>query len=203
MRVKDSTVKTATTLDLISGLLSNHSPADDREADSLTRIKELVKTASAPFSRDHFVPGHLTASAIVVDPIQSKTLLIFHGKLHRWLQPGGHFEPGENDPSVAATREVFEETGLATEAFIADTLHGSTWLLDVDVHSIPARKTEPEHCHFDLRMLRVATGIPKAAEVADARWFGAEECANLALDPGLVRALKKTRFWPTYRTIAI
>ena len=105
-----------------------------------------------------------------------------------WLQPGGHFEPGETDPSVASAREVMEETQTAT-----------TWpgdlpvLLDVDVHVIPARKTEPQHEHFDLRMLLIAAHDSARAGdgVTQARWVGRGEWQAMNLDPGLQRALKK------------
>ncbi len=173
----------------ILAMLEFFPPADAREADSLRRIRELAAGAGAPFSREHYVPGHLTASAIVVDPGRQHTLLIFHDKLRLWLQPGGHFEPGESDPNAAAAREVLEETGLAARVPGAVPL-----LLDVDVHTIPARKEHPEHCHFDLRMLLVAEGTPRAAEVADVKWASPAECAALGLDPGLIRALRKV--WP-------
>jgi 8-oxo-dGTP pyrophosphatase MutT (NUDIX family) len=174
---------------LIQTLLERHTPADASEADSLRRIRELCSSASAPFSRDHFVPGHLTASAIVVNPARTQTLLILHSKLKMWLQPGGHFEPGENDPGVAAAREVREETGLETR-WPGD----APLLLDVDVHTIPARKNDPQHSHFDLRMLLVAEGQPTAAEVSAARWVRPDEFGPLNLDPGLQRALAKVRF---------
>src|SRR5438046_1868713 len=135
-------------LTLISTLLQNHIPADEREADSLGRIKRLLKDAPNPFSREHYVPGHLTAAGIVLDASRTRTMLIFHAKLKLWLQPGGHFEPGETDPSIAAAREVLEETNLRTH-----WPGTSPVLLDVDVHPIPARKHEPVHEHFDLRML--------------------------------------------------
>ena len=172
-------------------LLKNHKTADDGEAVSLRRIQELIATAASPFSRQNYIPGHLTASAVVADPTRQFTALIFHGKLKRWLQPGGHFEPGEHDPSLAAAREVSEETGLETRWPGAAAL-----LLDVDVHEIPARKSEPAHFHFDLRMLLIAEkGVLRVGEgTTDARWFDARECAALNLDPGIYRALKKIGF---------
>jgi 8-oxo-dGTP pyrophosphatase MutT (NUDIX family) len=178
----------AVPLDLIRALLEKHRPDDEREADSLRRIRELVSTATAPFSRTHYVPGHLTASAIVIDSRRASTLLVFHEKLKRWLQPGGHFEPGESDPSVAAAREVLEETGLATTWPGAEPV-----LLDVDVHEIPARKTEPAHEHFDLRMLVVAeSSAARAGDgVSQARWATPPEWPGLDLDPGIKRALGK------------
>ena len=172
---------------IVSALIANHVAVDDSERDSLRRIRDLVATASEPFSRGHFAPGHLTASGIVLNAERTHALLIFHTKLQRWLQPGGHFESGEFDPSIAAAREVLEETDIKTRWPGAKPV-----LLDVDVHSIPARKTEPEHGHFDLRMLLIAEpGELCAKEVVEARWCAPHEFAALNLDPGTIRALKK------------
>ena len=175
--------------DLLHALLDAHTPADGREADSLRRIQKLLKSAPDPYSRTLYVPGHLTASALVVDPDRERTLLIFHAKLRLWLQPGGHFEPGERDPWVSAAREVLEETRLPTRLPEIEAR-----LLDVDVHAIPARGAEPDHFHFDLRMLLVAEHLPAQAGdagVREARWFTLRELAALDLDPGLGRALRK------------
>ena len=176
-------------LDIVRALLAQHSPADASEAASLVRINDLLDTSSEPFSREHYVPGHLTASGIVVNPERSNTLLIFHAKLQRWLQPGGHFELGESDPAIAAAREVLEETGVQTRA-----PGPRAQLLDVDAHEIPARKNVPAHVHFDLRMLLLADDTDCAltlSEVTDARWAGRREFSALKLDSGTLRALKK------------
>ena len=171
------------------------SPADASETDSQSRILELIASASAPFFRGHYVPGHLTASAVVVDPSRTRALLIFHEKLRLWLQPGGHFEPGEEDPLLAATREAKEETGLACKPGLPEPL------FDLDVHTIPARAAkgarpaEPAHDHFDLRFLLVASS--EDAIVGDGvtavRWIELSEAQGLDLDPGLRRALAKVR----------
>ena len=171
-------------------MIQAHTPGDESEADSLRRIADLAATVGAPFSRDNYVPGHLTASAIVLDPKREYAVLIFHTKLNRWLQPGGHFEPGENDPSVAAAREVLEETGLAARWPGPEPI-----LLDVDVHQIPARKTEPAHFHFDLRMLLIAdrNEMQAGEGTSDARWVDGTEARQMDLDLGLVRALRKVK----------
>lgn len=174
---------------IVRALLHAHIPADDSERDSLKRINDLVATSPAPFSRDHFVPGHLTASGIVVDSARENVLLIFHAKLKMWLQPGGHFEAGETDPSLGAAREVLEETGVVTR-----------WpgevpkLLDVDVHAIPARKNDPLHHHFDLRMLLIADKAEvKVGDdgVSDVKWVSKSGWQAMNLDPGLQRSLRK------------
>jgi 8-oxo-dGTP pyrophosphatase MutT (NUDIX family) len=173
----------------IRRLLDAHQPVDAAECESMRRILTLLGSAKNPFSREHYHPGHLTASGIVLNPAHDKALLIFHTKLQRWLQPGGHFEPGESDPAVAAAREVLEETGLAVET------DSPPPLLDVDVHAIPARKTEPAHFHFDLRMLFVAReGEAQANEVQAVRWAQRSEFAEMELDHSTLRALKKCGF---------
>ncbi|MEN8041330.1 MAG: hypothetical protein ABFR95_07475, partial [Actinomycetota bacterium] len=48
--------------------------------------------------RSEFEPGHFTASGFVTSPDGEALLLIHHGKLDRWLQPGGHIDP--EDASV-------------------------------------------------------------------------------------------------------
>jgi 8-oxo-dGTP pyrophosphatase MutT (NUDIX family) len=170
-------------------LLSRHRPADVGEERSLKRLHQLLKTTGSPFWRGQFNPGHLTASAIVVNKDRTRALLIHHAKLERWLQPGGHFEAGEHQPVDAAAREVREETGLAT-----------TWpsalprLLDVDVHAIPARGTDPAHYHYDLRYLLIAENAD-AAVAGDGttafKWIGPDDVEGLGLDHSLRRALKK------------
>jgi 8-oxo-dGTP pyrophosphatase MutT (NUDIX family) len=183
------------TLSDLAERVSGLTPRDASEADSQARILELIASASAPFARSHYVPGHLTASAVVVDATRTKALLIFHEKLQLWLQPGGHFEPGEEDPLVAATREAEEETGLRCEPGLPEPL------FDLDVHTIPARPAkgdrppEPAHDHFDLRFLLVASS--EDAIVGDGvtavRWIDLGGAQDLELDPGLRRALSKVQ----------
>ena len=107
-----------------------------------------------------------------------------HKRLHRWLQPGGHLEPGES-PWDAARREAEEETGLAVA-------HppGGPRLLHVDVHD-----AANGHTHLDLRYLLVAPDedpVPPPGESPEARWFGWEEAMAVA-DEALIGALRAAR----------
>ncbi len=143
-------------------------------SDDLALLLARMAAGDALDSRRTF-PGHLTTSAIVLDPSGETVLLVHHRATGRWLQPGGHWEPAE-DFAGSARREAEEETGAA-----GLVLHGWHAMngglpIDIDIHAIPARpaKDEPDHWHFDMRFVFVA---PRAAplsvqveEVAAAAW---------------------------------
>ena len=88
------------------------------------------------FQRTH-LPGHLTGSAWILNKSKTKVVLVHHGKLNRWMQPGGHADGDENIFAVAC-REGNEETGIGN-------LIGAEEIFDIDIHTIPARKDFPEH----------------------------------------------------------
>jgi len=172
--------------------LRQHAPVDLKEAKDLAEILAFIGRHRDPFDRG-IVEGHLTGSAVVVSASGDGVLLLHHRKLRRWLQPGGHAEPGERDGEAVALREAREETGV--EELV---LHPSAPRpLDVDVHLIPARGDEPAHHHLDLRYLVVApddaTLRRLASEARDLRWFTWAELESVDLDLGLRRALRTAR----------
>ncbi len=173
-------------------LLQAHLPIDAKESEDLASMAHLAATLSEPFFRGQ-ANAHFTGSAVVVDPGGERVCLVHHGKLQRWLQPGGHCEPGDQGAMErTALREAAEETGCQVE------LHPTAPRpLDVDVHVIPERKGEPEHRHLDVRFLVVAKN-PEAlahdpAESSGARWVTFEEALSLADEPALRRLMEKAR----------
>jgi 8-oxo-dGTP pyrophosphatase MutT (NUDIX family) len=172
--------------------LRAHAPEDDREREDLGRILDFVARHADPFDR-RIAEGHLTGSAFVLSRGAGRVLLLRHRKLGRWLQPGGHADPGETTGEAVALREAVEETGLRGLALHPQAPRP----LDVDVHQIPARGHEPAHLHLDLRYLFLAADdapLVRAAEESEAlRWFAWHELPALDLDPGVVRALAKAR----------
>jgi 8-oxo-dGTP pyrophosphatase MutT (NUDIX family) len=172
--------------------LRAHLPEDDEEDVDLRTIRVFVAQHATPFDRS-IVQGHLTASAVIVSAEGDRVLLLHHRKLERWLQPGGHGDPGETSGEFVALREAREETGLSGLA-----LHpAAPRPLDVDVHDIPARKDEAAHQHLDLRYLVTAPAgaspLRCVEETNDLRWFSWDELPGLGLDHGLTRLLKKAR----------
>jgi 8-oxo-dGTP pyrophosphatase MutT (NUDIX family) len=171
--------------------LEAYQPADAREAEHRASILALLANEAVDaFSRELFEPGHITASAFVTDPKRESLLLILHGKLHRWLQPGGHIEAEDSDVLAAARREVREETGLALTDVDAK-------IFDVDVHTIPAGLTQPAHSHFDVRFSFSALQSKLVAEsdARDARWVPIAEliagAGPFLSDESVLRAVRK------------
>ena len=107
-------------------------------------------------------------------------------------------EKAKTDPRAMALREVLEETGLQESELTALIPRGApahqAALFDVDIHTIPARKTEAEHLHLDLRSAWIARAralTPRLSEESRALdWFPLEKPPEGA-DTALLRAFKK------------
>ena len=113
-----------------------------QESSMVTRFIDFVEDEPRCFERDCW-RGHVTGSAWLVDPAGESLLLTHHKKLNMWLQLGGHSDGDPNTPQVAL-REAQEESGCAVELLREE-------IFDVDIHEIPARKSDPAHFHFDVR----------------------------------------------------
>ena len=172
--------------------LRRHVPSDEEEARDRQRILAFLLRHERPFDRG-IVEGHLTGSAVTVSADGARVLLLHHRKLDRWLQPGGHGDPGETTAEEVALREALEESGIEGLSLHATAPRP----LDVDVHEIPARPGEPAHEHLDLRYLVVAPEgaavAPDLAELHSIRWVRWDEVEALSPDRGLRRALAKAR----------
>ncbi len=142
------------------------------EGEELRGLGELLAGGGSAVDRDNFV-GHVTGSGIVVH--EGKMLLIFHNKLQMFLQPGGHWESGDESIIACASREVEEETGLKVELHSWHAQNGNI-PINIDIHEIPVnlRKQETAHWHHDHLFLFVPTNPDnitlQAEEVSDYRW---------------------------------
>ncbi len=116
------------------------------------------------------VPGHLTASALVLDPSRHAVLLTLHPRVGMWLQVGGHCEPGDQTLLDAAAREAREETGIGSLSFDPRPLA-------LDVHPITCSLGVPTR-HYDVQFLAVAPTDAEpvmSGESVDLRWFDWDE----------------------------
>jgi len=130
------------------------------------------------------VPGHFTGSAWLVSADGERALLLHHRKLDIWVQPGGHAD-GEGDLASVALREAEEETGLPG-------LRIEGGVFDLDRHMIPARGSEPEHFHYDVRFV-VRAGADEAFVVSEEShalaWIPVREIASDEHADGSVRRM--------------
>lgn len=130
-------------------------------------------------------PGHFTGSALVVHADREQVLLLFHTKLQRWLQPGGHLD-GDANLAASALREATEESGI-------DGLRVVAPAVDLDIHEVRP-PTEAPHLHLDVRFVVLA---PEGAEVVGnhesqaLRWVRRTDLAGLGADEGLERLAER------------
>jgi 8-oxo-dGTP pyrophosphatase MutT (NUDIX family) len=154
---------------------------------------------------------HFTATAYVFDPA-GRILLLWHGKLLRWMPPGGHVDENEL-PEDAAVRECKEETGLDIEIVEGDNpdLYGANraegrmmkrpaamFLEEIPVYVGSATKPpQPAHQHMDC--IYRARPIDPSQEIrmehpdAVVKWFTPDE----------VRAIPKGEIYENIRTFIL
>jgi 8-oxo-dGTP pyrophosphatase MutT (NUDIX family) len=146
------------------------------ESGRLKDFTDYLTTNDELFSRKNF-HGHITTSAIIVDPSHTKVLLIAHKFLNRFLQPGGHFE-GDASLALSAAREALEETGVSVQ--LHPLALADDHPIDIDSHRVPAnpKKEEDGHYHFDFRYLFTTTHGDEFAiqeeEVTGCAWYPLE-----------------------------
>ncbi|HYZ07796.1 MAG TPA: NUDIX domain-containing protein [Pseudonocardiaceae bacterium] len=112
------------------------------------------------------LPGHLTASALVLSHDGRRVLLTLHPKVGRWVQLGGHCEDEDTGLVAAALREAAEESGIDGLVIEPEPLH-------LDVHPITCSLGVPTR-HFDVRFLvRAPAGAAaiRSAESVDLAWW--------------------------------
>jgi 8-oxo-dGTP pyrophosphatase MutT (NUDIX family) len=167
-------------------------PHDERERAMRDRLAAFLQAHGIRAFDRALQPGHVTASAWIVDPDRRQTVLLHHRKLERWLQLGGHVD-GDPDVRRSALREAREESGLRTLRLIDERIY------DIDVHAIPARGDEPAHDHYDVRFALEADPrepLVRNAESHDVRWIALTDLEAYAVDDSVRRLAAKTAALP-------
>ena len=133
------------------------------------------------------VPGHVTASVLVVDHTWDRILLTLHPRFGRWLQLGGHCEDDDADIVAAALREATEESGI-------EGLRLDPSLAAIHVHPVTCSLGVPTR-HLDLQFIAVAPDQAQAVisdESLDLRWWPIDALPDDA-DPGLVALVEAAK----------
>ncbi len=155
-----------------------------QEMQTVNRFVELVEGEPRCYERDCW-RGHVTGSAWLVDPAQERLLLTHHKKLGIWVQLGGHSD-GDPDTRAVATREAEEESCLEVDLL-------DERVFDIDIHTIPARKSDPQHFHFDVRFALVArtTDFVVTSESLELEWVPIERLETRTKEASILRMRDK------------
>ncbi len=169
--------------------LDHYATTYAKEAAFAPRFVSLLNNFPGCFHRE-LLSGHITGSAWVVSESNEEVLLLHHKKLDRWLQPGGHAD-GEDDVLKVAAKELEEETGLSSYAWVSENI------FDIDIHVIPARQTERAHFHFDIRFMaraKLSTPLSVSDESRALQWFPLKSITNEAgFEESILRMVNKTQ----------
>lgn len=124
------------------------------------------------------------ASAIVINPVNKKILLVKHNIFNKWVQPGGHIEQNES-PEEAAIRETYEETSIKIK------LLGERFPRSTDyIRPLSIQKNERNgKIHLDFFYIGIPEGshkpIPDINEVSQANWFTRKELDEIDVFPDI------------------
>ncbi len=169
--------------------LEAYNPEFEAEQEFRVRFLDFIKNNKDCFERT-LPEGHITGSAWIVNHDKTKFLMTHHQKLDRWLQLGGHAD-GDTDIINVATKEALEESGLHSVKLLSQEI------FDIDIHTIPARKQDPEHLHYDVRFLFEADeqeSLIVSNESKNLGWLTIDELqASCGENDSIFRMAKKTR----------
>ena len=171
--------------------LQNFRSVYAEEQSQIQRVIKFLEEEPDAFHRT-LLKGHVTGSAWIVTPDFLKVLLTHHRKLGRWQQLGGHAD-GDEDIVRVAEREAYEESGLPEGSI----MRAPDPVFDVDIHIVPAYGTEPEHVHYDIRVLLFADAdapLKKTHESNDLAWFPMDAVEHIPnLQDAVLRLVEKSK----------
>ena len=171
----------------LASALADYLRRHPTEAEACGLFSDFLASEGALFDRAH-PPGHFTGSAWLVSADGARVLLTHHRKLGRWLQLGGHAD-GDPDLAQVALREAGEESGLVDLQVDAD-------IFDIDRHVIPARGSEPEHWHYDVRFVVRASGSEEFAVSDESLALAWKPVLGIAGQPASDQSLRRmARKW--------
>ncbi|GFG72910.1 NUDIX hydrolase [Mycobacterium botniense] len=159
--------------------------APDPAQDALREAVLAFVHARRDSCRRECAPGHVTASALVLDDSGGQALLTLHPRVGRWVQLGGHCDDDDADIVAAALREATEESGVSG-------LRIHPELAAIHVHPVTCSLGVPTR-HLDLQFVaRAPAGaqIAVSAESVDLRWWPVDALPD-GTDPALAYLVRR------------
>lgn len=181
------------TIEHVKTVLKNYLAHFPEEKARFDILENQILSNEDIVSRKNF-NGHVTASGLVISHNQ-KVLAVFHNKLQKYLQPGGHIEGGDENLIDSARREVTEETGLQNVS-VHPWCQENLIPIFIDTHAIPENKNKDEDAHFHHDCMFVfyvqdENVLLDQNEVSDFKWVDIEKVTKD--DSMMAKALRKMK----------
>ena len=127
--------------------IENFQPETDAENAEKNSFLQFIAAFGEKVLLRENLPGHLTASAWVVNRERDKVLMIFHNLYKSWSWPGGHAD-GEGNLLRVALKETTEETSLQHVRVVAEEP------FDLNIMAVKSHwkkgKFVPGHLHYNV-----------------------------------------------------
>lgn len=169
--------------------IAKYCPCNEQEQRDKEVILNFLDRNPDAFLRSKLF-AHMTASAWVVNPQRTKTLMVYHRIYGSWSWTGGHAD-GEKDLLAVALREVREETGVQSVRPVTEDIF-SLEVLTVDGHEKHGLYV-PSHLHMNVTYLLEAEES-EALHVCEAEnsgvvWFTLTDALKVSTEPWFVERI--------------
>lgn len=172
-------------------LIQTYVPYNEQEENDKRIMLKYMDCGHDYLTRNDEI-AHFTASAWVLNPDQSKVLMIYHNIYKSWSWTGGHAD-GDDDLLSVAIREVQEETGVRKVIPVINDIF-SLEIITVDGH-MKNGKYVSSHLHFNITFLLKALEDEKLVinpiENSGVKWMDFEEAVRQSSEPWMQEIYKK------------
>ena len=171
--------------------IQKYRPRNEQERHDQTLILDFLSRNEDAFLRSNRL-AHMTASAWIVNPERTKTLMVYHNIYNSWSWTGGHAD-GETDLLSVALREAREETGIEHVRPVSPEIF-SLEVLTVDGHEKRGEYVS-SHLHMNLTYLLEARESDTLhicrEENSGVAWFALEDALKASTEPWFVERIYK------------
>lgn len=171
--------------------IEKYRPCNEQERHDQALILDFLNRNEDAFLRSNRL-AHMTASAWIVNPARTETLMVYHKLYDSWSWTGGHAD-GETDLLAVALKEAREETGIVHVRPVSGEIF-SLEVLTVDGHEKRGEYVS-SHLHLNVTYLLEAEESDTLRickeENSGVAWFTLEEALKASTEPWFVERIYK------------
>ena len=171
--------------------IEKYRPCNEQERHDQALILDFLNRNEDAFLRSNRL-AHMTASAWIVNPARTKTLMVYHKLYDSWSWTGGHADR-ETDLLAVALKEAREETGIVHVRPVSGEIF-SLEVLTVDGHEKRGEYVS-SHLHLNVTYLLEAEESDTLRickeENSGVAWFTLEEALKASTEPWFVERIYK------------